>query len=279
MARRTPMPQPTPPLRQRRHTLAALLMLGLGAAAPIIASPIGRSAGATGDRCAVPAELAPSGGALPHAAARLASGEMLTIVALGSSSTEGVGASRPELTYPRRLAAILQEYLPRTPIRVVNRGVSGETAEQMATRIDRDVVTEKPDLVIWQLGSNTVLRDGDVAAEIESLRRGIARLKAAGADVMLMDLQYAPAMLAHPGYREMLYALAAVARSEDTAIIHRFAMMRHWAEDGQMSLAAMLTADRLHMSDASYDCLARQVARGIIGTTSKPRYAMADERR
>jgi acyl-CoA thioesterase-1 len=273
------MPNLAPRFRQRRHTLAALLLLGLGAAIPIIASPIGRSASATGDRCAVPAELAFGGPALPHTAARLASGGTLTIVALGSSSTEGVGASRPELTYPRRLAAILQEYLPKTSIRVINRGISGEMAEQMAARMDRDVVTEKPDLVIWQLGSNTVLRDGDIAAEIEILRRGIARLKAAGADVMLMDLQYAPAVLAHPGYREMLYALAAVAHSEDTAIIHRFAMMRHWAEDGQMSLAAMLAPDRLHMSDASYDCLARQVARGIIIDAGDRRYALAADRR
>jgi acyl-CoA thioesterase I len=273
------MPKLAPPLRQRRRTLAALLLLGLGAAVPIVASPIGRSASATGDRCAIPAEFAPGGRALPHTAARLASGGALTIVALGSSSTEGVGASRPDLTYPRRLAAVLQAYLPKTQIRVVNRGVSGEMAEQMAARIDRDVLAEKPDLVIWQLGSNTVLRDGDITAEIEILRQGIARLKAAGTDVMLMDLQYAPAMLAHPGYREMLYALAAVARNEDTAIIHRFAMMRHWAEDGQMSLAAMLAPDRLHMSDASYDCLARQVARGIITDTGDRRYALAADRR
>src|SRR5579883_2297349 len=142
-----PMPNLTSRLRQRRHTLAALLLLGVGAALPIIASPIGRSASATGDRCAMPAELAQSGAALPHTAARLASGGTLTIVALGSSSTEGVGASRPDLTYPRRLAAVLQEYLPKTPIRVVNRGVSGEMAEQMAARIDGDVLAEKPDLV------------------------------------------------------------------------------------------------------------------------------------
>jgi acyl-CoA thioesterase I len=259
--------------------LAALVMIGLGAAVPIVTSPVGRGAGAAGDRCAVPAELAPIGATLPHTAARFASGGPLTIVTLGSSSTEGVGASRPEFTYPRRLAAILQEYLPKTPVRVINRGISGEMAEQMAARLDRDVLAEKPDLVIWQLGSNTVLRDGDIASEIEVLRRGITRLKAAGIDVMLMDLQYAPAMLAHAGYREMLYAMAAVAHSEDTAIVHRFAIMRHWAEDGQMSLPAMLAPDRLHMSDASYDCLARQVARGIIAEASDRRYALAVDRR
>jgi len=273
------MPAPTRPERQRRHTLAALVLIGLGAAISIMTAPVGRGAGATGDRCAVPADLATIGAALPHTAARLALGGPLTIVTLGSSSTEGIGASRAEFTYPRRLAAILQENLPKTQVRVINRGVSGEMAEQMAARLDRDVLAEKPDLVIWQLGSNTVLRDGDIATEIEVLRRGISRLKAAGTDVMLMDLQYAPAMLAHAGYREMLYALAAVAHSEDTAIVHRFAIMRHWAEDGQMSLPAMLAPDRLHMSDASYDCLARQVAHGIFVEATDRRYAFAVDRR
>ena len=84
-----------------------------------------------------------------------------------------------------------------------------------------------------------------------------------------MDLQYAPAVLLHPGYRDMLQMLAAIAHSEDVPLVHRFAMMRYWAEDGHMTLAAMLAADRLHMSDASYDCLARQVARGIVPPKSK----------
>jgi hypothetical protein len=31
----------------------------------------------------------------------------------------------------------------------------------------------------------------------------------------------------------------------------------------------MLAPDRLHMSDASYDCLARQVARSIVAPTDE----------
>jgi acyl-CoA thioesterase I len=131
--------------------------------------------------------------------------------------------------------------------------------------------------VIWQLGTNSVLRDIDPAQEVEIARQGIERLKAAGADVMLMDLQYAPAVLLHSGYREMLYVLAGVARSEDVALFHRFAMMRHWAEDGQMTLPVMLAPDRLHMSDASYDCLARQVARSIVAGNGQSRVAVAAE--
>ncbi len=253
---------------QRRRTLAALLLLGLAALIAILLSPAGPGAGAALGRCGIPPELTSLGAPLPRTAARLAAGGPLTIVAFGSSSTEGYGATRPEFSYPSRLAAVLQARFPAVPIRVVNRGVSGEVASQMLARLDRDVLAEKPDLVIWQLGTNAVLHERDPAVEIEVARRGIARFKSAGIDVMLMDLQYAPAVLVHAHYREMLRLLAGVARSEDVPLFRRFSVMRHWAEDGQMSLPVMLAVDRLHMSDASYDCLARQVANSIVDATN-----------
>ena len=97
------------------------------------------------------------------------------------------------------------------------------------------------------------------------VRAGIAKMKAAGADVMLMNPQYAPAMLQHKRYRNTLHVLDAVAYAEDVPLFPRFAIMRHWAEDGRMRLNVMLTKDRLHMTDVSYDCLARQVAASIDG--------------
>src|SRR5579864_8300441 len=226
--------QQTPPANQRRRTVLALVLLGLAAAVPILTAPAGRGAGASIDRCGIPPDLTSLGAPLPHTAHRLDAGEPLTIVALGSSSTEGVGATSPEFTYPSRLAAVLQARFPAVPIRVVNRGVSGELSPQMVARIERDVLPEHPDLVIWQLGTNSVLHDVDPAEEVEVARRGIQRLKAAGADVLLMDLQYAPAVLVHSEYREMLHVLSSVARSEDVPLFRRFAMMRHWAEDGRM---------------------------------------------
>jgi acyl-CoA thioesterase I len=260
---------------QRRRTLAALLLLGVAAALPILLAPAGRSAGAAVDRCAVPDELSGLTAPLPRTAARLTAGLPLTIVALGSSSTAGFGASGPNYSYPSRLAVLLRARFPRVTIRVLNRGVSGEVTEEMLARLDRDVLAEKPDLVIWQLGTNSVLHELDPGGEAEMARRGIERIRAAGADVMLMDLQYAPAVLRHPRYREMLYVLAAVADSEDVALIRRFGMMRHWAEDGTMSLRLMLARDRLHMSDASYDCLARQVAQSISAAIDEPKLTIA----
>jgi acyl-CoA thioesterase-1 len=259
---------------QHRRTLAALALLGLAAATAVLLAPAGRRASAAVDRCAIPPELEGLTAPLPRVAARLQAGLPLTIVALGSSSTEGFGASSPARSYPSRLAALLKARFPRVAIRVVNRGVSGEVAAEMLARLDGDVLAEKPDLVIWQLGTNSVLHDLEPADEAEIARRGIERLRLAGADVMLMDLQYAPAVLLHPRHRDMLRLLAAVAEDEDVALVRRFDMMRHWAEVGAMRLRVMLAADRLHMSDAGYDCLARQVGRSIAAALRAPHAAL-----
>jgi acyl-CoA thioesterase I len=246
-----------------RGTMAALVVIGLATGASIFFAPGHGRANAAIDHCAAPDEITTLVEPLPRVAERLQAGGVFTIVALGSSSTEGIGASRPENSYPSRLGVLLAARYPKLTVRVINRGIGGEEAADMAVRIDRQVLPEKPDLVIWQVGTNGVLHDSDPAAILEIVRRGIERIKASGSDVMLMNLQYAPAVLQHEEYHEMLRVLAAAAWSEDVPMFQRFALMRQWADDGQMSLAVMLAPDRLHMTDASYDCLARELTAGI----------------
>jgi len=148
---------------------------------------------------------------------------------------------------------------------VLNRGVGGEVASTTEERINSDVLPDHPDLVIWQVGTNDLLHDVDPAQAEDLIRNGTQIMKAAGIDVVLMDLQFAPAILQHPQYREMEHAIASAAYAEDVPVIHRFAMMREWAEDGRIPLSTMVAHDRLHMTDVSYDCLARQVGRSIVG--------------
>jgi lysophospholipase L1-like esterase len=256
--------------RVSRGTAAALMLVGAAATAAILVTPAWRSANAAIDRCGVPEEFVSLARPLPHVAARFAAGGSLTIVALGSSSTSGTGATKPENNYPSRLAASLARRFPALQVRVVNRGIAGEEAPAMANRIDRDVLPEHPDLVIWQLGTNSLLHDEDTAAIAGVVRRGIERIEASGADVMLMNPQYAPAVLQHPRYRDMLRLLDAVARSEDVPLFPRFAAMRHWAEEGRMPLPRMVAPDHLHMTDAGYDCLASQLA-ASLDTLYRPR--------
>src|SRR6185312_9954610 len=110
---------------------------------------------------------------LTYVAAKLAKRQTLTILAMGSSSTEGVGASSPAATYPSRLEAELRGRFPDSDIRVINRGKGGEDAPEELVRLERDVAIDDPDLVIWQIGTNAALRKIDPSVERDVLRRGI----------------------------------------------------------------------------------------------------------
>lgn len=212
--------------------------------------------------CTAPEELVSIGPGLGHIAARIEAGQPLTIVAIGSSSTQGVGASGPAWSYPARLEAELRKRLPDTLVRVINRGKGGEEAPQMLARMDRDVVAEHPDLVIWQLGTNAVLHNDDVAFEERAIEQGLARLKASGGDIVLMDMQYAPRVLARPAYPAMERLLADAAKRERVGLFQRFAIMRYWhaAEAGG---PPMVGRDGLHMNDRGYGCLAADLAEAI----------------
>ncbi len=109
-------------------------------------------------------------GSLPHVAGKLASGQPVVIVAFGSSSTQGWGSSAPEFTYPNRLAAQLHRQYPGADITVLNRGVGGEDAPEMMKRLQTAVIDARPDLVIWQVGTNAVLRNLDPAETGNSSR-------------------------------------------------------------------------------------------------------------
>jgi lysophospholipase L1-like esterase len=250
-------------VRLGRSAFAALVLVGLFTGAAIVLSPAGRHASAAGQSCGMPDDLALLARPMPHVAARIAGGRSLTIVALGSSSTSGTGATRPEYNYPSRLAALLAGRFPGLKVRVINRGVAGEEAQAMVARLDRDVLSERPDLVIWQVGTNGVIDEIDAGKAGDIVRDGIARIREAGSDVMLMNPQYAPAVLQHAHYRDMLRVLDAVAYAQDVPLFPRFSLMRRWADDGSMPLNRMIARDRLHMTDASYDCLARAIADSI----------------
>jgi acyl-CoA thioesterase-1 len=213
--------------------------------------------------CAVPPALSDIGVALDRSAARADQGNSLTIVAMGSSSTQGVGASAPSLSYPSRLQEELRDRLPAVEIRVVNRGIGGQDVAEELKRLDQDVVAEHPDLVIWQVGTNAVLRRDDLAADKELIRHGVSLMKKDGIDVVLMDLQYARRVLARPAWGEMERAIGEIAQSSHVGLFRRFEIMQEWDRTQQLAPAPMVGPDGLHMTDASYGCLASQLAEAL----------------
>ena len=102
------------------------------------------------------------------------------------------------------------------------------------------------------------------------VRDGIEQLKQAGIDVLLMDLQFAPKILAHPHVAEMQRALASIAAEENVPVFHRLAAMEHWISSGQLTFRKMLSKDGLHMNDLSYGCVGRLLADSIAERVRTP---------
>ncbi|MSO92898.1 MAG: SGNH/GDSL hydrolase family protein [Rhodospirillales bacterium] len=197
---------------------------------------------------------------------RVAAGQPVTVVAFGSSSTSGAGASAPQWGYPNRLAAELATLFPNARVRVLNKGVGGETTRQMVARLDRDVLAHKPDLVIWQAGTNELLRREDTAQYVRVLSDGIRRLKAAGVDVILMDAQYAPSVIAQPRHAEFVAATRRVAEEERVGLFSRFAVMQYWSRAGGEKAPRVLDPDGLHMNDLGCGCIAHLLATAVAET-------------
>ena len=234
------------------------------------AKPIAGTAPAAPATCTAPAELARFDRPLIHTMRRVANGQPLTIVAIGSSSTAGAGASSPDATYPSRLAVELRTRFPGRDITVLNRGVNGEETNNMMARFAADVLAAHPQLVLWQIGTNSVLRDHPLNPHAVQLLDGIEQLKAAGADVVLIDPQFAPAVFAKSETQGMVEQIALAAKQEDVGLFQRFAVMREWHDVQHLSFDTFVSPDHLHMNDWSYACLAKLLGGAIAEAATRP---------
>jgi acyl-CoA thioesterase-1 len=213
--------------------------------------------------CTAPAAVTHFKVTLPNTARAIRHGKGLSIVAIGSSSTEGIGATDRSHSYPAQLAAALKRRWPRLAVDVFNKGVGGEDARQMLQRFATDVLPYKPQLVIWQVGSNYTLRNDDFASYAANVRKGINQLKAAHTDVILMDPQYAPKILAKPLHRRMIETMGMLGNDAKVAVFRRFAVMRDWVSSGRHRMEDIISRDHLHMNDASYSCIGRLLADSV----------------
>jgi lysophospholipase L1-like esterase len=202
------------------------------------------------------------------------------IVAIGSSTTAGDGKIK---AYPERLLSFLQAKYPNAKITMVNQGVGGQEAPIELERFDIDVIAEKPDLVIWQVGTNAVWQRPDqnpasFNKTTRAIRDGLVKLRdETQADVILMDLQYVPAVLT-PAKKdkaiEMVEAISELARDAGVNVFRRFAFMKGLYQVEQVSFDRMVDPmdhDRLHDSDWATERVAWAVKLAIVGGVDKAR--------
>ena len=215
-------------------------------------------------------------GSLPHVANKLIAGQPVVIVAFGSSSTQGYGSSAPEFTYPNRLAAQLRRQYPTADITVLNRGKGGEDAPEMMRRLQTEVIDIKPDLVIWQVGTNAVLRNLDQAETEKMIADGIARMQEVGSDVVLVDPQYSPRVNEKAeGAGKMTKLLGRLAELRKVGIFPRFEVMRDWHEKQAIPVEEFIIPDGLHMNDWGYACFAQLLGDDIIKSVGQIKLGVA----
>lgn len=235
----------------------------------LVASPAGATEAVFGSsRCAVPRDIGELDAHFPGVRDRLRESQPVRIIALGSSSTAGAGASAPQSTYPSMLEEELRRHWPGKDVTVLNYGIGGHRASDMVRRIIHEVLAEQPTLVIWQTGVNDALRDVGLPAFRRILDKGVRKLKEAGIEVILLDQQPLRDAARFPRYGSYVDELHDSAWTAEIGLFRRSDVMRHWTESGALTPAEVLGLDGLHMVDTSYRCLANVLADSLAAAVA-----------
>ena len=252
--------------RAVKPLVLSALLFGLTLPLPLRAEP----ANVKSLQCDAPLDLLRLANPLSRVARKLSAREPIVIVAIGSSSTAGSGASSVSANYPNRLAADLTRRFPGHAITVLNQGVGGEEVPDMLKRFDKAVIANKPDLVLWQLGTNSLIRDHQVTDRGASIRAGLRKIRAIGADIVLIDPQFAPKVNAKPGAGKMVEFISTVAKEENVSLFRRYDVMKRWSEVDHLPFATFVAPDGLHMNDWSYACMASGLGMVIAEAALRP---------
>jgi lysophospholipase L1-like esterase len=210
--------------------------------------------------CDVPAYLLSTDSKLSNVAEAVRGGQPLNVLVVGSRSST-IPASEAS-AYPSQLQAALKEKLPGVAVNVSVELRPAKTAEEVAAGLAQLAETKKPTLVIWQTGTFDAMRSVDPDDFRSAVDEGVVALQKAGADVVLINLQYSPrteTMISAPPY---LDNMRVVAQQHDVPLFDRFAIMRHWNEAGDFDLFS--ATHGLELAKRVHGCLGRALSKFVI---------------
>ena len=165
------------------------------------------------------------------------------VVCFGNSLTRGYGATQG-MDYPARLEEM-------TGIEIINSGVSGNTTAAGLARLEDDVLTFEPDVVLITLGGNDLKNRVSVDTARTNLIRIIQRIQAAGAMVVLGGIDIP---LYGKGYAKMYESLA---RQTGSVLIPNI------LED--IFGNPELMSDSIHPNDKGYEIMAGYFYKALDG--------------
>jgi hypothetical protein len=212
--------------------------------------------------CSVPDDLLFSDSPLKRVSAAVTDQHKLAITVVGTGSSALAGPDGPRSAYPARLESTLNLRLSGVAVKVEALLRSRLTSWDLAKGMNKLLIDEKPDLVIWQTGTIDAMRRVDPDSFQAALEDGIDRLHKGGADVILMNMQFSPrteSMIATGPYAD---TMRVVAQQRGVPLFDRVGIMHYWSDSGAFDLYAAgkdnMLAQRVH------DCIGRAIATLII---------------
>ena len=164
-----------------------------------------------------------------------------TIVCFGDSLTSGQGAS-PGMDYPAQLSRMIGRP-------VINAGRPGDTTESAGRRLERDVLSKSPGIVLITLGGNDLMRRVDRAQAFGNLGAIVRAIRARGAVVILGGLDVPVwGRGFDQGYRDLAKETGAVLVPDILK--------------GVMGNPALMS-DAIHPNDAGYAVVARHFQEAV----------------
>ena len=162
--------------------------------------------------------------------------------------------------FPDVMKRELLRLRPSARIELINSGRIMDNIPGNVGRLESDVLNHKPDLVVWQLGSNDAVWRGIAGNVKEMITDAVKRLKAANADIVLVDLQYAPLVLVSDRHVRMEKIIAEVAREQNIGLFPRFVLMKRAIDGG---VKGLVWWDGLHNSAEGHKCIGVALAQMI----------------
>jgi lysophospholipase L1-like esterase len=214
------------------------------------------------DPCEVPGYILFGESKLDHVRKVVEEDKRLTVLVIGSGSSVMPGPDGVGKAYPGKLEQALRKRFPGVDIKVIALAKSRQTAADMSQALEKALLDHKPDLVIWQTGTVDAMRGVDPESFRTSLDDGINHIVDAGADLILMNMQYSPrteTMISLSNYADIMQV---VARDREVPLFDRREIMRYWNDNGNFDLN--LATKDLATAYKVHDCLGRALASLVV---------------
>ncbi len=222
----------------------------------------GAAAGVPAQECDVPESLIPVASDLTRVSSEIRDHHRLNISVVGSKSSALSGPDGARFSYPAQLEQSLRERLPGNEIKVTAHIPSGQTTAEMAAGLPRILSDDRPELLIWQAGTVDALRGVEPDDFRASLDQGLDAINKAGADVIMMNMQYSPRTESMLSVSPFADVMRWVAEQRDVVLFDRLAIMRYWSDEGTFDLYA--ATNGYAMARHVHECIGRALATQII---------------